>query len=86
MKLDMIRTKPKKELRNGRGRKKDYTKFYRLLAMFNEKKEPLNLSDVKTFMGVTLATIRTYARDRGYIARVLKDDGRELYLEFEAMA
>jgi hypothetical protein len=82
MKLDSIRTKPNRQLRDGRGRSRDYTKFDRILSKYKEEGRALNLEDVKKYLGLTLSTIRSYAKDRGVTAHVLRDDSDQLYLVF----
>ncbi|MGV9170388.1 MAG: hypothetical protein ACOC38_10670 [Promethearchaeia archaeon] len=83
MKLKDIRIKSESKLKDGRGRSRDYTKFDKLLAMYREEGKALNLEDVKKYLGLTLSTIRKYAKDRGVTAHVRRDDSHELFIIFE---
>lgn len=83
MELDEIRTTTESELRYRRGRSKNYPRFKKLLARYEEKQEPMNLADVEKFMGLTHHTLRTYAKEMNRKMIIFTDEEGQQWIAFK---
>lgn len=83
MELEDIRSKSVEELRYRRGRTKNHPRFKKVLEKYRETGDPLCLSDVVKFMGLTHHTLRNYAKEMGFKMIVMTDEDGVRWVAFK---